>query len=288
VILCLAACALAPAQAPPTQPQDLALETLRIVAEKCTQCHGPRVASPKAHFGYVTDLSRLVDSGKVVPGDLQRSKLFGLVKSHVMPPSIAANGTLSDDQIETIRQWILAGAPAPQGPAAAAILSQSPAGPAATTPAPTSEVSFLDRLAAFLGRYHVITIHFPIALLLAAGLAELLFMRWPARLPAVVARYCLLLGTAGAIVAASLGWLLAGSLAWAPEDRETLEVHRWFGTAAAACAFLATVMQLLAGPAGDTVRRTAYRCLLLMAVAAVVVAGYYGGVLVYTDDFFQW
>src|SRR5688572_4499914 len=93
-----------------------------------------------------------------------------------------------------------------------------------------------------LGRLHPLLVHFPIALLLAALVAELRRPRatGPSEAgPSEAGGYCLALGTLGALLAALTGWLFAahdppgmpGMLFW----------HRWTGVATAAAALLTLV-----------------------------------------------
>src|SRR5436190_13479844 len=94
------------------QENPLARGALDAFAAKCVQCHGPDVPHPKAAFGYVTDLNRLVASGKyIVPGDLDKSELWKEIDEGDMPPDNAKAGPLTPQQIDAIRQWILGGAP---------------------------------------------------------------------------------------------------------------------------------------------------------------------------------
>src|SRR5215475_12903622 len=56
-----------------------------------------------------------------------------------------------------------------------------------------------------LGRFHVIVVHFPIALLLVAGLAEA--WAWFRKRESKVALPCLVLGTISGLVSVGSGWL---------------------------------------------------------------------------------
>jgi len=82
-------------------------------------------------------------------------------------------------------------------------------------------------LAQFLGRFHLLVIHFPIALLLLALLLELVTLgeRRAAWRPS--AEFVLALATLGVIVAAWFGWLLAWSGGY---EGELVRNHMWGGT----------------------------------------------------------
>lgn len=138
-------------------------------------------------------------------------------------------------------------------------------------PAPAGEAR-LTRL----GRLHPLAVHFPVALILSAGLAELpgAFRRKPAWHE--FSRFSITLGALGALIAVPLGWLAAG----APGSDALTEWHRWLGTAtgltSAAAALLARTHHL-----------TAYRATLAVGVALVAAAGHLGGVLTHGEDFVQ-
>ncbi|PKP72115.1 MAG: hypothetical protein CVT83_01520, partial [Alphaproteobacteria bacterium HGW-Alphaproteobacteria-5] len=83
----------------------------------------------------------------------------------------------------------------------------------------------IGRLLVWLGRFHPAAVHFPIAMLLGAALAELLSLRFESGFFHNAARFSLWLGALGALGAASLGWLYGG---FRVADEETLlTFHRW-------------------------------------------------------------
>jgi mono/diheme cytochrome c family protein len=144
---------------------DLAAEVRSVFAAKCAACHGPDLAKPKGRFGYVLDLSRLAGNRElVVPTAPEESELWELVRRGEMPPEDSPAGTLSQQQKEVIRAWIAAGAPA----AADGETKTSPVATSDTLDSSSSATRFLRRL----GRLHILVIHFPIALLIAAAGAE--------------------------------------------------------------------------------------------------------------------
>jgi uncharacterized membrane protein len=216
----------------------------------------------------------------VVPGAPDESELWELVRRGEMPPEDSPTGPLTGDQKKTIRAWIAAGAPAGE-------LSRV-AGAAAPSAAPAT--STLARAFRQLGRLHVVIVHFPIALLIAAAAGE----AWSARrvrrrvvggaTPAPAVHYCVVLGATGAVAAAALGWLDArgGAGVGMPE---TLRLHGWLGTASAGVAMVAAVLS-----ARDERRgvRSGWTLLALLVAAVLVGAtGHLGGTLVFGDDFFM-
>ena len=259
-------------------PPDVAAEVQAVFAAKCSQCHAASLARPKGRFGYVTDLRRVAANPKiVVPFHADQSKLWTQVEKGDMPPEDARAGVLSNRDKALIRWWIEGGAPAPGGTSQPAVVD-------ASTPSP-APVSFFGRFVRWIGRFHVLVIHFPIALLVSAAVAEAWWL-WGRRFgmnPAV--RYCVLLGAAGAVAAAALGWVRAPFSGYA-DAATTLLLHRWIGTAAGLCAVTAAVASEL-----DVQRRQRsrlFRAALFTAALLVGAAGHLGGTLVYGDGYFNW
>lgn len=141
------------------------------------------------------------------------------------------------------------------------------------------------RLLVWLGKFHPAAVHFPIALLLGAALAELLSIRFANGLFRDAARFCLWLGTLGAVGAATLGWLYGG---FRLVDEDTvLALHRWNGTG---IAILATLSLWL----GETQtrrkpsRKGAHRTMLFVTAVLVSLNGYWGGLMVHGPEQHQW
>jgi uncharacterized membrane protein/mono/diheme cytochrome c family protein len=278
------------------QENPLARAALDAFASKCVQCHGPDVAHPKAAFGYVTDLGRLVASEKyVVPRNLEKSMLWKEVEEGDMPPDEARAGPLTSAETEAIRQWIVGGAPpltslvsTAREAAAPEVMLPSPAKPASApmpeswqAPEPPS-----SRAVKLLGRFHVLVVHFPIALLLIAALTEVwgTLRRSTAVSPA--GRLCLLIGAISAIVAAALGWIhaldgFAGPLA---SPTSIMGLHRWIGAAVGAVAPVVAMFS-----EHDVRRGTRSRgvraCILVLGLAAGG-AGHFGGLLTHGAEYF--
>lgn len=141
------------------------------------------------------------------------------------------------------------------------------------------------RFLVWIGKFHPAAVHFPIALLLAAALGELLSLRYKPDFFRNAARFSLWTGAIGAVGAALLGWFYGG---FRLVDQETvLTIHRWNGTSIAALALLTLWLgerRLAMQPARSGVYRTA-----LFATAFLVAAnGYLGGLMVYGPEQHQW
>lgn len=135
---------------------------------------------------------------------------------------------------------------------------------------------------ALAGRLHPLLLHFPIALLLIAALAELLSL---ARLPEwhLVAVANVRAGAALAVATAGAGWVLATSRM--VEVSPTLEWHRWLGLTAALAAVAAALATI--GIDDRPERQWRYRIVLWSAAALVAVAGHFGAVLVWGAGFLR-
>jgi len=137
---------------------------------------------------------------------------------------------------------------------------------------------------ALIGRLHLLLIHFPIALVLAATAAEgaatiTADVRWR-----TVAVHNLRAAAVLALMATIAGWRLAlePSMATSP----LLEWHRWLGTIATGV----TVAAALATSAlfsRSAVDVWIYRIALFAAGALVPVAAHLGGLLVWGADFLR-
>jgi len=133
-----------------------------------------------------------------------------------------------------------------------------------------------------LGEQHVAVIHFPIALAVAAGLAELLALisRRPAF--AHAARFCIVIAALGAIAAVTTGWFEFGEQTEgaASVDR-TLLIHRALGISAGLVIVATAVLSEVGHIRRNRWVLLAYRIALLAAVVLVTFTGYYGGKYVF-------
>jgi serine/threonine protein kinase len=95
------------------KPNPLGVAVKKIFQESCYDCH--RLGSPKNNGIKILNHDLLVSKRKViVPGDPGRSALFQALLSKdtkkVMPPPDGGSA-LTDEEIDTVRQWISEGAP---------------------------------------------------------------------------------------------------------------------------------------------------------------------------------
>ena len=134
--------------------------------------------------------------------------------------------------------------------------------------------TFGQRLMSWLGRAHMLVVHFPIAMFIGALGVELFGLWRRNRDYERAAQIMLVVGAIGAVVAAVLGWFAGGFYL---TDRNTiLMIHRWLGTAIAAVGLLLLYLSATARRAPDR-PRTAYWVGLGAITIAIAVQGYLGG-----------
>lgn len=141
----------------------------------------------------------------------------------------------------------------------------------------------LDRWIEYLGRFHMLVLHYPIGFLTAAVLLELYGLKWPnPSLPAIT-RFVLWLSLAGGIAASALGLFRASGGGF---DPALVNWHRNLGLAMVAATALTLFAQHLAHrQPGCPGRLAAYRALLVASIGLLVGAGHYGGNLTHGSDF---
>ena len=138
----------------------------------------------------------------------------------------------------------------------------------------------------WLGKFHPPAANFPIALLVAAALAEILFAVTGRPTFDAASRFCLWFAALAAVMTGTLGWFLGGFRAADPSWIMT--THRWLGTSTDVLA----VITLLVGeasrrPGRQWVRRW-FRVLLVVVALMVLAAGFFGGALVYGIRHYDW
>jgi uncharacterized membrane protein len=136
------------------------------------------------------------------------------------------------------------------------------------------------------GRFHVLVVHFPIALLLTAAAVEAWALVRRDGVASPMVRCCLWLGTISAIVAAALGWPHAALGDFADTPSRTLEIHRWLGIAAAVVAVATTVA--LEMTVRSRLRPITFRVMLFALAMLIGITGHFGGMLTHGDDFLKW
>ncbi len=246
-----------------------------ILQAHCVDCHGADLERPKGKFGYILDLARVAANPKmIVPGDPAKSELYQTVFHNEMPPPESKRPPLTPQEKEVIKTWIEYGA-----------LPGSP-----DTNSPNRQPLTLPRrILRDVGQFHPPSAHFPIALLLVAVPAELMWMMTRNDSWKAITRFCVTLGAATAVITAILGWCDAPFSTYAGASASVLLWHRWIGTATAIWAVLAATFLEFSNRRGNPPRLSRYFRLTLVTGAALVsVAGYLGASLIYGLNHFSW
>jgi uncharacterized membrane protein len=135
-----------------------------------------------------------------------------------------------------------------------------------------------------LARLHPATVHFPIAFFLAAALAEVLLLWRGGAFWKDGARFCTWAGAVTAPVAAATGWSAGGWVAFPGDLAGILRLHKWVGTGVAVAGLVCALLVELATRRDSDALRNLFRVVLVATAAAVAVAGYLGGLMVYGPD----
>ncbi len=145
---------------------------------------------------------------------------------------------------------------------------------------------FVGKLISWLGNFHPPMVNFPIGLLTAAAVAELMLIMTGKPLFDGASRFCLWFGTLGAVAAATLGWLYGG---FHLTDADwLLTTHRWLGTSTALWAIVTLVLSQKAHGHEGQKWLGRYRLALLLGVALVSITGFFGGAMLYGLNHYAW
>ncbi len=267
---------------------DVPTQVLAVLQLRCAMCHTPdsEDAKAKRHWDAANDLAATLETEHMVqPGDPDDSDMWVLIDDDEMPPPDSDAEPLTAEERTLIHDWIASGAPL--GELAADAPDNATESPVTIGHGPHEEPQS-DRGAGvrrWVGKLHPSIVHFPIALLLAAALAEVLVLLGARGLQPTV-RFCVVLGFLGAAAAASIGWL-AGEFALQTKEPQ-LSWHRWLGVSTAVLALLlllaSEVRARREGPSPWTART---RWLLLLTAVVVSVTGHFGGILTHGADYLK-
>ncbi len=261
-----------------------------IFAAKCLDCHGPELARPKGKFGYVLDLARIAAEPKyVVKGEPEDSDIYVMVRDDEMPGEDAKVPALTDKEKEIVRKWVAIGAPGilPKG--------KDPAGPN-TTAAPVAEPvaetpdkPFFQQLIRWFGKFHAVSTHFPVALLMVALLAEGLALLTRRESWIGTIRFLVIIAALGAVSAAVLGWFNAAFAAYGSGSSAGILLwHRWLGTFTAFWACVCAGLLLVHECPEGSQERSRFRAALFVGAVLVGVSGFLGSALIYGLDHYSW
>jgi mono/diheme cytochrome c family protein len=145
------------------------------------------------------------------------------------------------------------------------------------------------------GRFHVVIVHFPIALLLLAGAVELWRITRRKQQPSALAIGCLAVGAVSAIAASVLGWIHKDFTSFAAEGGWTLPLHQWLGIATAGASVIALLIlatSIRRPREWETVELAhyvrkirAYQLFTILSALLVSAAGHFGGTLTHGEGY---
>jgi uncharacterized membrane protein/mono/diheme cytochrome c family protein len=276
----------------------------QIFQAKCAECHAPDSGKRKAIAKWADwrDLDELKRKYVAEDFSLEHSTLWdALIEENPkarMPPADAKGGSLTDAEMNIIKRWITSGAPIVDEPpnagtravAADAETGRSrqsaPLQGADFAPPPKSESDFLT----WLGRFHPVVVHFPIALLLLAAFGEIINRFRAGTWNANAARFSLWIAAVSAVVAAMLGWFAAESGSFSEKISGTpiVEIHRWLGILTTALAVVAAALCELNCRNETPRRKLLFRVALFAAAVLVGLTGHFGGLLTFGSGHFSW
>jgi len=151
-----------------------------------------------------------------------------------------------------------------------------------------AEHGFWLQFAGWLGRFHVLVVHFPIALFILAALAEVIAMFSAGAQWRQIAGYNLFFSTLSAICASALGWILAIGWTGTPEILATLEKHRTMGLTFTGLSVFCLLLWWIQGKRKIFLLRAFYLFALFAGVIIVCLTGHLGATLVYGANYFKW
>lgn len=266
----LVACSIS---SPAIGQEDTAKVVANLLAERCADCHTPDSDEKKARRKWdgAKDIWATVqDPELIIPGNTDDSELLQQILFDEMPPEDSDVSPLSEVEKALLSAWVHAGSPTPSR-------SEEEVA-AAANPRKEARGGWMSHpLMRWKSHFHPVIVHFPIALITMAFVAELLarFRRKTAY--GFAADFCLIVGALSSIPAAALGWALAEN---SNQSGSELDLHRWLGVASMALSLAAIF----------AVRKKPNLRLPIFIVLAVLVGvtGHFGGVLTYGADWLDW
>jgi uncharacterized membrane protein/mono/diheme cytochrome c family protein len=265
------------------EEQRLAANVRDIFEAKCNDCHGAQLARPKGKFGYVLDLQRMADNPDyVVRYHPENSELYALVETNEMPGEDSDVPPLTPEEKEIVHQWIKVGAPA------LAAASPEQVTPVVALPPADVVEPFIKRLFRWIGQFHPLSTHFPVALMFVAVLAEALGWWTKQESWLHTVRFLVIIAALSAVAAAGLGWTNAYFSSYNKAVGALLWWHRWLGTIASVWAVICAGTLLVGSCREGSKERRRFRGALLVGAFLIGVSGFLGSALIYGLDHYSW
>jgi mono/diheme cytochrome c family protein/uncharacterized membrane protein len=250
-----------------------------LFVKHCLKCHlenGTPNPDARALFPDTPDFTNESWQARRSDGQFLTSILDG--KGKGMP---AYREKISEDQAHDLTAFVRAFVPAKKNSAA-----EAKEGATSDSPRGDSSLGFFDKLVPWLGKFHRPAVHFPIALLVTAALAELLLMVTGRSSFDAATRYSIWVGAITGASAAILGWCLGGFRLSDPSW--VLMMHRWGGTLTTASAVLVLPLCEMSRCRPASGLRTWFRIGLFGSAMLAMATGFFGGAATYGLDHYVW
>jgi uncharacterized membrane protein len=198
-----------------------------------------------------------------------------------MPGEDASVPPLTADEKDTVKRWIELGAP----PASAAAEHSIP------TPVVVEnkvEQPIWKRGLRWLGQFHPVTTHFPVALMMVAVLAEGLAWWTRRRSWLETVRFLVIIAALSGLAAGTLGWINAYFSSYSKATGALLWWHRWLGTLTAVWTLICAGLVVVSACEEGSKERQRFRGALLLGAALVGLSGFLGSALIYGLDHYAW
>ena len=147
-------------------------------------------------------------------------------------------------------------------------------------PGPTSQIDIAS-LVRWIGHFHLISIHFPIALIIVTVIAEVFYWFLPALVFANAARFMVMMAAVTVIPTALFGWAHSTGVTYPQELYDTFWWHRFCGIGTAVFAVLAAIVSEFHWRKDARYTKLAYYLLLVGAAIFVSFTGFLGGELTF-------
>ncbi len=276
----------AQAGSPESDARVVTAAVFEFFEAKCAECHGAHLVKPKK-FGYILDLERLIKNEEFFKkGSPDESEFYRLVKEDEMPGDDSGIPAATFAEKALLKRWIEIGMPVelPDGFVKGAVKSLKKGSSTEGVPAESAvdqgkeeaSVGMLARVLKWLGSFHMASTHFPIALLMAAALAELLAITSKREVWLTVTRFLLVTGALAAVQTAAFGWFYHYS-----GVSKVYDFHKWLGTLVAIWGMLSAGAAVLFECREGTPERKRLRGAVFVGAALVGFVGFLGGILSY-------
>ncbi|MEI7835361.1 MAG: DUF2231 domain-containing protein [Planctomycetota bacterium] len=138
-----------------------------------------------------------------------------------------------------------------------------------------------------VAKLHLLILHFPIAMILAAVMADALWLWLRKPIFRESGCWCIVVGAAAAIPTVITGFLFLDGMTLSGEMAELGETHETLGVITMSLALAAAAIRLAAR--NRLAGRWAYVYAVLVAAAAIFVglAGHWGGMLAFGEDYLK-